>query len=176
MKMRPKDIGTRYETACANYLVDNGWPYAERRALMGAGDQGDLTGTPGVAWSCKAGQAAYKASDTLIARWMSELDAMRTRSRSDIGVLLLDRSGIGPKRVGETWALVPASTFTRLAIAGQRPVRMHFAALALVLRANGYGEPLTSDELMRAPYRGGVVSRIVVPPSSELPGVASGAS
>src|SRR5690606_4660297 len=53
--VKPRDTGTRAETAVVRYRRDHGWPHAERRALRGNQDAGDITGTPGVCWSVKAG-------------------------------------------------------------------------------------------------------------------------
>jgi hypothetical protein len=40
--------GTSWESAIVTYLIEQGWPHAERRALAGALDKGDITGLPGV--------------------------------------------------------------------------------------------------------------------------------
>lgn len=48
MTNRPKAIGTAAETAVVRYLAAHGFPAAERRALHGATDLGDITGTPGL--------------------------------------------------------------------------------------------------------------------------------
>ena len=57
MVNKPKQIGTRAETAVARYLAANGFPHAERRTLRGREDAGDITGTPGVCWEVKGGEA-----------------------------------------------------------------------------------------------------------------------
>ena len=43
-----KDRGTRAETAVVRLAREMGWPYAERRALTGGKDRGDVTGVIGV--------------------------------------------------------------------------------------------------------------------------------
>lgn len=45
--MRPKDIGTRAESAVVAYLQAQGFP-AERRALAGVNDRGDVAGIDGI--------------------------------------------------------------------------------------------------------------------------------
>ena len=55
MANRPKQIGTEWETRCARWLQENGYPWAERRALAGALDKGDLM-VPGLMIECKAEQ------------------------------------------------------------------------------------------------------------------------
>ncbi|NAE18288.1 hypothetical protein, partial [Enterococcus hirae] len=69
MPARPRDIGTAAETATVRYLRTAGFPHAERRALRGTHDCGDITGTPGLAWEVKGGQAAKGASDGQVAQW-----------------------------------------------------------------------------------------------------------
>lgn len=41
-----KARGTAAERAVVEYLRSRGWPYAERRALNGARDRGDVAGVP----------------------------------------------------------------------------------------------------------------------------------
>lgn len=43
-----KDKGTRAESAVVRLAREMYWPYAERRALTGGKDRGDITGIPGV--------------------------------------------------------------------------------------------------------------------------------
>ena len=43
-----KSKGTAWETAIVRFLKDRGWPNAERRALGGANDRGDIAGVVGV--------------------------------------------------------------------------------------------------------------------------------
>ena len=40
--------GTAWESALVDYLIGKGWPHAERRALNGCNDKGDIAGLPGV--------------------------------------------------------------------------------------------------------------------------------
>ncbi len=66
---RPRRIGTAWESAVVDYLQAHGFPYAERRALNGARDKGDVAGIPGVVLEAKA----EKAVD--LAGWCSEAEA-----------------------------------------------------------------------------------------------------
>lgn len=142
---KSKDIGTRFETAVTRWLRENGWVHAERRALSGTNDLGDITGTPGLVWECKAGATAQGASDGLIDQWLGETERERLNARADVGVLVVQRKRVGdrPERVGRHWAVVRArDVFGVAGIAGGEPVRMHLATVAWLLRASGYGEPL----------------------------------
>jgi len=49
-----KAKGTTAETAVVRFLQANGHPRAERRALAGAQDRGDIAGIPGVVIEVKA--------------------------------------------------------------------------------------------------------------------------
>jgi hypothetical protein len=49
---RPKIKGTQFETDVVRYLQTHGAPLAERRALAGSADRGDVAGTEYV-WECK---------------------------------------------------------------------------------------------------------------------------
>ena len=54
MSNASKQKGTAWESACAKYLRLNGFRSADRRALAGVRDRGDLTGLPGFVVSCKS--------------------------------------------------------------------------------------------------------------------------
>lgn len=144
---RSKDIGTRAETAVVRYLKAYGWPSAERRALTGAQDQGDITGTPGVCWEVKARKKPI--SDLDVAGWMVETETERRNAGAVVGVLVVRRAGVGEGHAGRWWAYLSAGTLTGLAVEGGFvpyarlgfPVRMLLADAVAVLRAAGYGTP-----------------------------------
>ena len=52
MVNRPKRLGTSWETEVVRYLREHGAPLAERRALAGSADKGDIAGTEYV-WELK---------------------------------------------------------------------------------------------------------------------------
>lgn len=54
MVNRSKRKGTDFETDVVEYLVEHGFPYAERRAQHGNQDRGDIAGVPGWTLECKA--------------------------------------------------------------------------------------------------------------------------
>lgn len=58
--------GTRAETLLIQYLRERGWRYAERRALQGAKDRGDVAGIPGVVIEVKS------AARVELAEWVKE--------------------------------------------------------------------------------------------------------
>src|SRR5690606_15879618 len=99
---RSKDIGTRAETAVAKYLRANGFEHAERRALRGAADAGDITGTPGICWEVKARKRPI--SDTDVAAWLAETETEAAAADAEIGVLVVRRPGVGEAHAGRWWA------------------------------------------------------------------------
>jgi hypothetical protein len=155
MVNRAKIIGTRAESAVVKVLRDNGWPAAERRALTGGKDQGDITGTPGIAWEVKGGEAAKTVTrgnpDKRLADWLEQTETERLHASAHVGVLVLAREGIGPERAGKWPAILPMTTVLSLASGGGLslygrwpakpivPVRMDLTACCRLLRLAGYG-------------------------------------
>jgi hypothetical protein len=145
---RSKDIGTRFESMVVRYLQANGWPYAERRALAGVNDLGDITGTPGLVWECKGGRAAHTAGDGQVAKWLVETERERMAAAAEIGVLVLARAGCGEARLGSSWAILPAAPFLDMRGPGlpdpAAPVRVHLSTATALLRLRGYGTQVAS--------------------------------
>lgn len=69
------------------FLRDNGVPHAERRALGGNKDRGDLAGIPGVVVEAKSAQRLQ------LAAWVDEAEAERANDGADIGVVWIKRKG-----------------------------------------------------------------------------------
>lgn len=154
---RPKDIGTAAETAVVRYLRGAGFPHAERRALRGNQDAGDITGTPGVCWEVKGGTAAKLASDAQVQDWLDDTSKEKAAAGAgaDVAVLVLQRKGIGTANAGRWWALMPGWQYEALSGSGRRtdglgglaswsfgdrgPLRMHLAQACALLRYAGYG-------------------------------------
>lgn len=157
---RSKDIGTRAETAVVRYLRGHGFPHAERRALTGTHDQGDITGTPGVCWEVKVRNRP--ATDKQINAWLAETETERINSGADIGVLVVRRQGVGDPNAGRWWAVMPMHDLAHVLAAGlarllseqqepfvvnnAAPARLLLADVVQLLRAAGYGNPLTADD------------------------------
>lgn len=137
---RSKAIGTHAESAVVSAIRERGFPTAERSALHGAKDQGDITGTP-VCWEVKGGKAAETASDGQVLAWMAELDDECVNKGVDVGVLVMKRKGVGAANADRWWAVMWLHDITmggHVAIHGI-PVRMTLADACRVLRALGYG-------------------------------------
>jgi hypothetical protein len=141
--VRPKDIGTVAETAVVRVLQRSGFPHAERRALRGAYDCGDVTGIPGVAVEIKGGKAAKRASDAQIEAWLDETEAERINARADIGLLVVQRAGVGAPNAHRWWAYTRTGAHGLvIANVASITVRMHLGDAITLLRRYGYGEPL----------------------------------
>lgn len=151
---RSKSIGTAAESAVVGYLRANGFHGAERRALAGAFDLGDIVGLGPLCIEVKAGAAAINASDGQVAAWLLETEVERQNSDADYGLLVLKRKAIGPGRAGEWWAVLPAWQFLSLVgvhihslarYAGEAPIRLLLRDAVTLLRLAGYGDTLESE-------------------------------
>jgi Holliday junction resolvase len=89
MTNRSKATGTAWESACVSFLQESGWIYAERRALAGASDRGDVAGVGGgaVMIECKAEKAIT------LGTYLNEVAAQKANARADIGVAWIKRRG-----------------------------------------------------------------------------------
>lgn len=148
MTNKPKNIGTAAETAVVRVLQASGWPYAERRTLHGSYDRGDVTGTPGVVWEVKGGEAAKSASDGLIEAWLLETETERVNDNAAVGVLVVQRRGIGPANAKRWWAVMRSETLGGAFMTiDHMPVRLTLEGACRVLVGMGYGSnPMTAQE------------------------------
>ena len=123
--MRSKDIGTRAETAVVKLCHEIGYRHAERLALAGADDRGDirLLRDPLVILEVKAGKAAQNASWPQIQAWLRETQIERNNAwRADPekldkdfhGFLITQRKGYGTGRVADwcIWTIDDDSLFS----------------------------------------------------------------
>jgi hypothetical protein len=117
---RSKEKGTAAETLVVRYLRKTYWPHAERRALSGGEDKGDITGTPGLAWEVKA------AKTICVPAWLRETEAERENAKADYAVLVIKPVGVGATRVGEWYALMDRERFMNLtgltSVSGNAPL------------------------------------------------------
>jgi len=116
---KAKQKGTAAESALVKFLVGQGFPGAERRALTGANDQGDITGIPALCMEVK-NHAKYQ-----IPAWLKETEIERINAKADFGILIVKPNGIGmtPDKVGQWWGIMPMQ------------------AMMDLLRDAGYGDP-----------------------------------
>jgi Holliday junction resolvase len=85
MVSRNKRAGTAWESKIVAHLREQGWPNAERRALAGGKDKGDVIGVDGVVLEAKAA-AAWRVGD-----WLKELTAEKANAGAETGALVVKR-------------------------------------------------------------------------------------
>jgi hypothetical protein len=143
-----KAKGTKAETAVVRYAQANGFPDAERLALHGANDIGDIRLAPGLILEVKAGKAAQTASLRQIDKWLVEAQQEADNAHADLCALIVQRRGFGIERVEwwEAWLMnVPLVT----SLQRDSWISSHVPVITLSVkdafeyfRADGYGQPL----------------------------------
>ena len=98
---KSKAKGTIAESALVKYLLLQGFPGAERRALTGNNDQGDITGIPGLVMEVK-NQRTYH-----IPAWLDETEIETANAKADYGLLIIKPNGVGLGNVADWWAVLP---------------------------------------------------------------------
>ena len=90
--------GTSFETMIVRYMRDNGFPMAERRALHGSLDKGDINPGVPLVFECKA------AKRHELSNWIQQTEQERVNAEADFGVLVVKRQGHATG--GEQYALM----------------------------------------------------------------------
>jgi hypothetical protein len=98
--------GTAWETNVVGYLREHGAPHAERRALNGSKDRGDVAGIPGVVIEAKS------AVRVELAAWLDEAEQERANDGAEVGVVWVKRRGRGSPGAG--FAVMSGDTLVRL--------------------------------------------------------------
>jgi len=101
-----KQKGTSAETAVVKYLKENGFPKAERRALQGNLDKGDISGVEDVVFEVKD----HKKMD--LAGWVKELEVEVENAFAVTGAVIHKKRGT--LDVGEWYATMPVYMFLDL--------------------------------------------------------------
>lgn len=89
---RSKARGTAWERRLVDYLVSHGLPYAERRALEGKNDRGDVSGIPSVVIEAK------NAARITLAEWVDEMLVEKQNANAQIGVVVFPRRNCATER------------------------------------------------------------------------------
>ncbi len=82
-----KAKGTFWETRIVEWLNHIGFIHAERRALQGANDKGDIAGLPGVVIEAK------NHKTILLSSWMKELQVEVDNANAHLGLLCIKKKG-----------------------------------------------------------------------------------
>ncbi len=106
MVNRPKIKGTSFETLVVKALQRAGWKHAERRALNGATDKGDIAGVAGVVIECK------NVNKLAFGPWLREAHTEAHNANADFGVLWAKRRGYSEAEDG--FVVMSGETFMRL--------------------------------------------------------------
>jgi len=96
---KAKQKGTNAETAVVKYLQANGFQYAERRALHGNLDKGDITGCGPLVFEVKD-HATFKLSE-----WLQELRDETLNAKANTGCVVAKKRG--KSDAGEWYAILP---------------------------------------------------------------------
>jgi len=108
MVNKPKRKGTAAETAVVSFLQSAGFPYAERLALQGGKDRGDITGIPGIVVEVK-NEAEYALSS-----WLQECRVEVENAKADFGFVAAKPRGVGTTRTDQWYAIMNHHPFREL--------------------------------------------------------------
>lgn len=98
--------GTAWESAVVDLLRASGWPHAERRAMNGALDKGDVNLGPGVVIECKAHAAIN------LAAFLEEAKREAANANAQVGVAWVKRRGKASAADG--YVVMDGATFMHL--------------------------------------------------------------
>jgi hypothetical protein len=103
---RSKAKGTAWESAICRFLVAEGFPHVERRALNGTQDRGDIAGIPGWVLEAKNCQA------TSLAAWVDEAALEQANDGAEFSAVWHHRRGRALPADG--YVTMTGATFVRL--------------------------------------------------------------
>jgi hypothetical protein len=144
---KAKSIGTRAETAVRNYLLSAGYAELEthRNVLTGSADQGDVWLRDKefglIVFEVKGGDMAKKASHEQCIKWVQEAQREKKNAKSDFGILVTQRAGVGYPRAGDWWAYLTLGELAWLTVgvrlADPIVVRLSLKDLVNIIRGEG---------------------------------------
>jgi Holliday junction resolvase len=131
---KSKARGTDTETKVVRYLIENGFSRAERRALKGVDDQGDVTGIEGVCIEVK-GDRSNKVS-----AWKAETvkEAKNAKAGMYLLVVRVDYKPVERWEAHIPWNLLGVESVTFGALEDWQWVRMDLRLAVGLLKAWGY--------------------------------------
>jgi hypothetical protein len=145
---RSKTLGTYAETAVARTAQARGFPYADRYALHGRRDIGDVGLCPGVIVEVKGGERARACSDLDVQNWLDETARERDNANAAVAFLVVQRRGVGGANASRWWAywrlgwISDLSYIQAFGYARHVVVRTTLGDALDMLRAAGYGDPI----------------------------------
>lgn len=135
MSTKSKQRGTETERMVVRFFQENGFPRAERRALAGSADRGDVTGIDGLCIEVK-GDRSNKVS-----AWKAETvkEATNAGTKNFLLVVRIDYKPVERWEAHIPWNLLGSSS---MELGGPLEdwqwVRLDLRLAALLLRAQGY--------------------------------------
>ena len=149
---KQKAKGTACEVAILKYVRANGFPWAERLALSGAADCGDISLLPGrlivLEAKAHASAATGQPGATLLAEWMRQTETERDNAGADHGLLVVKRKGTTDPSKWFAY-LDPSTLYALIGSAAPPPfdscVCLPLADALLLLRSAGYGTALVEE-------------------------------
>lgn len=108
---KEKKKGTEFETAVARYLNGEGVP-ANRAALHGAADEGDLEGVTFKGLPCVVECKNRKGME--LSAWVDETERERGNAGAAYAFVVHKRRGRGEKAMGDTYVTMTLSTLARM--------------------------------------------------------------
>jgi hypothetical protein len=144
---RSRSIGTYAETAVARAAQARGFPHADRRALHGSRDVGDVLLCPGVVVEVKGGESARRCSDLDVQNWLDQTARERDNSAAAVGFLVVQRPHVGGPNASRWWSYwrlgwIADLSYAQTFAARHVVVRMTLGEALDLVRAAGYGEPI----------------------------------
>jgi len=145
---RSKGIGTAAETAVTRAARLRGFPNADRLALRGARDIGDIGLCPGVVIEVKGGEAARHATDLDVQNWLDQTQRERDYGNAAVAFLVVQRGGVGAINAARWWAYwrlgwIGDLSYSQMFTTSRHAVvRMTLGESLDLLRAAGYGDPI----------------------------------
>lgn len=131
---KAKIRGRQTENAVVGFLNDNGYPYAERRRLKGAADEGDITGIPGVVIEVKGDRS------NRITEWRRETLTEAENAKAELALLVvrLERQPVGKWDVHLPLGVMCAEDLKAFAMEEDMWVRMSLREALAVMKALGF--------------------------------------
>lgn len=108
MVNKPKQKGTAAESAVVSFLRTVGFPHAERLALSGSQDRGDITGVPGIVFEVKA------CEEYSFNAWLREARTERDNAAADFGIVVAKPRMVGKTRTGQWYSIMYAYDYLAL--------------------------------------------------------------
>jgi Holliday junction resolvase len=106
MSSAAKAKGSKAERDVVNYLVENGFPYAERRIAGAQEDKGDIAGVNGVCIEVK------DHAKMALSGWIEEIILETKHAKAWTGVVIHKRKGKG--NPADWYASMPVSVWLEL--------------------------------------------------------------